>query len=428
MDLPALTDTDLNLRHCLLLKADDLFFTLAEPQGSQMRDNFLGFEVVGLADENVSEEEIHSIDLRRFSIAERVQLLHAMLANRQLSLFKANTPETEDALNDALHFVEHFLSTLPTVALGGLDLTSARNGEVRRVWELASAWLALIEIIECAFYDDSSSLLTVSDLALISGIDVRTLRNLCGPNKTIRTHSIGRAARTASDASAFVYLNGTDALDWLRSRKDFRIAPIDTSWITRSLAQADERGASRGLLISAIVNLGPLERIAPVIEVTVEKARACADGSDELPAPSFEKLVHLLTVDPTPITQESDAMKYTSDLSPSTASLHNLLMKDQRIEEHPKGHSQYVLRYRTKTGQEIAVEKRVKTPLLYFTRSLADERLTGFDLEYIPATKGGRNSNLNTLETFRGKPLACLRVNELETARKALEACVSSLA
>lgn len=425
MNLPSLAETDLNLRHCLLLKADDLFFTLAEPHNSQMRDTFLGLCVEGLADENLSEDEIRSIDLSRFDIAQRVQLLHAMLANRQLSLHEPNTPSTEDARNDALDFVEHFLSTLPSVALGGLDLTYARNREVRQVWELASAWLSIVEIIECAFHDDPSSLLTVSDLALVSGIDVRTLRNLCGPSKTIRTHSTGEAKRTATDATVFVYLNGTDALDWLRSRKDFQIAPIDTVWITRKLARADKRSASRGLLIAAIVNLGPLERIAPAIDITVEKARACADGSEELPAPSFEKLVHLLTVDPTPITQESDSMKYTTDLSPSTASLHNLLMKDPRFEEHPKGHSQYVLRYKTKTGHEIAVEKRVKTPLLYFTRSLADARLAGFDLEYVPATKG-RNSNLNTLDTFRAKPLACLRVNELETARRALDACVSS--
>lgn len=426
MDLPTLTDTDLNLRHCLLLKADDLFFTLAQPQSSQMRDNFLGLEVEGLADENLSADEIRSINLGRFSIAERIHLLHAMLANRHLSLQEPNTPDTEDARNDALHFVEHFLSTLPTVALGGLDLTSARNREVRQVWELAGAWLSLIEIIECAFYEDTNWLLTVSDLALLSGIDVRTLRNLCGPSKTIRTQATGEAKRTPSDANVFVYLNGTDALDWLRSRKDFRIAPIDTAWITRSLVKADKRNASRGLLISAILNLGPLERIAPAIDITVEKARACANGERELSAHSFERLVHLLTVDPTPITQGSDTMKYIADLSPPTASLHKLLINDPRVEEHPKGHSQYVLRYRTKTGHEIAVEKRVKTPLLYFTRSLADDRLTGFDLEYVPATKGGRNSNLNTLETFRAKPLACLRVNELETARRALDACVSS--
>jgi len=426
MDLPALTDTYMNLRHCLLLKADDLFFTLAEPHNNQMRDSFLGLCVEGLADENLSEDEIHSIDLGRFDIAQRVQLLHAMLENRQLSLHKPNTPSTEDARNDALYFVEHFLSTLPTVALGGLDLTGVRNLEVRRVWELASAWLSLVEIIECAFNDDSSSLLTVSDLALVSGIDVRTLRNLCGPSKTIRTHSTGEAKRTAADATVFVYLNGTDALDWLRSRKDFKIEPIDTMWITRRLATADKRSASRGLLISAIVNLGSLERIAPAIDITVEKARTCADGSEELPAPSFEKLVHLLTVDPTPITKDNESMKHTADLSPPTASLHSLLMGNPAVEEHPKGHSQYVLRYRTTAGHEIAVEKRVKTPLLYFTRSLADARLAGFDLEYVPATKGGRNSNLNTLDTFRAKPLACLRVTELDTARKALEACVSS--
>lgn len=426
MDLPTLRRTEENLRHCLLLKADDLYFTLADPQGTEMRDSFLGLSVEGLADENLSEEEIGSIDLTRFHIARCVQLLHNMLDKRQLSLHDENRPNTEDGRNDALHFVEHFLSTLPSVALGGLDLTAARNLEVRKVYELASAWLTLIEAIEGAFSGDNSWMLSVSDVALLSGIDVRTLRNLCGPAKTIRTMVIDETRRTGSDAPVFVYLNGVDALDWLRSRKDFKIAPVDPVWITRSLAGADPRNATRGLIISAIVNLGPMELLADAIGLTIEKLRACVDGTSELPRPSFDKLLHLLTVEPTPLKKEPNNMSYTSNLPKQTAELHNLLTAHPRIEEHPKGHSKYVLRYRTDLGHEIAVEKRAKAPLLYFTRALADARLAGFDLDYFPATKEGRNSNLNTLDTFRAKPLACLRVNELETARKAIEACVSS--
>ncbi|MFT5329982.1 MAG: hypothetical protein ACI9KA_001059 [Parasphingorhabdus sp.] len=118
-------------------------------------------------------------------------------------------------------------------------------------------------------------------------------------------------------------------------------------------------------------------------------------------------------------------MSYTDNLKRQTAELHALIIKNDHIVEHPKGHSAKVLRYRTSCGSEIAVEKRAGTPLLYFTRSLAEGRLDAMAPDWLPASKTGRNSNLNTLDTFRNKPLARLRVITLDTARKALDACVS---
>ncbi len=118
-------------------------------------------------------------------------------------------------------------------------------------------------------------------------------------------------------------------------------------------------------------------------------------------------------------------MDYTTGLSRQTAELHSLISNHPNIAHHPKGHSKYVLRYRTTCGAEIAVEKRAGTPLLYFTRALADGRINDLNPEWLPASKEGRNSNLNTLETFRNQPLARLRISTLNTAREALSACVS---
>lgn len=118
-------------------------------------------------------------------------------------------------------------------------------------------------------------------------------------------------------------------------------------------------------------------------------------------------------------------MDYTADLGKQTAELHSLILNNDRIAEHPKGHSSKVLRYRTACGAEIAVEKRTGTPLLYFTRAFAEDRIGGMEFEWLPASREGRNSNLNTLETFRNRPLARLRVSTLDTARKALHACAS---
>lgn len=118
-------------------------------------------------------------------------------------------------------------------------------------------------------------------------------------------------------------------------------------------------------------------------------------------------------------------MDHTTGLGRQTAELHTLLVSHRNVVEHPKGHSKYVLRYRTACGHEVAVEKRAGTPLLYFTRSLAEGRINDLTPDWLPGSKTGRNSNLNTLETFRNKPLARLRVTTLDTARRALDACVS---
>lgn len=118
-------------------------------------------------------------------------------------------------------------------------------------------------------------------------------------------------------------------------------------------------------------------------------------------------------------------MSYTTGLARETADLHSLLVNHWNIVEHPKGHSKYVLRYRTGCGHELAVEKRAGTPLLYFTRSLAGGRIDHLAPDWLPAGTTGRNSNLNTLETFRNQALARLRVTTLDTARSALDACVS---
>ena len=295
MDIPSLKDAETNLRHCLLLKADDLYFTLAQPDGETLRNGFLGITMQGLADENLSETEIASIHLDRFAIAQRVRDLHAMLKDRRLSLESKHRPDTEDGRNEALHFLEHFLSTLPTVALGGLDLTSARNGEVRQIYNLAYAWLNLIETVEAAFYGEIESTLTVNDLALLSGLDTRTLRNRCGPGKLIRT-SATRASQARNSASpAFVHLHALDAVDWLRSRKDFAISEIDPAWIANRLADTTPANASRGLLVASVMNLGALAEVAPPLGFTAEQAREWFDHGEALPPALANDLTRRLT-------------------------------------------------------------------------------------------------------------------------------------
>lgn len=295
MNIPSFETVETNLRHCLLLKADDLYFTLAEPVGAALRNDFLGVPVQGLADENLSEEDIATIDLDRFAIAQRVRSLYAMLDGRRLSLNRDHVPDVEDARNDALDFLEHFLSTLPNVALGGLDLTSARNGEVRQIFDLTYAWLNLIGTIEAAFCGEAESTLAVSDLALLSGLDTRTLRNRCGPGKLIRTSATRASQARGSASPAFVSLNALDAVDWLRGRNDFAISKIDPTWIARRLADAAPAKASRGLLVASIINLAALSDLAPSLGFTPDQAREWFDQGQALPPSIAHNLATRLT-------------------------------------------------------------------------------------------------------------------------------------
>lgn len=296
MEIPSLTNTETNLRHCLLLKADDLYFTLAAPLGEELRNRFLGIEVEGLADENLSEEAIAAIDLDRFDIAERVRRLHIMISARGLSIDDADRPDTEFGRNDNLYFLEHFLSTLPDVALGGTDLTGARNGAVRHLYNLSFAWLNLIETIEGGFHGETETALSVGDLALLSGLDIRTVRNRCGPGKQVRT-SADRAVRQRGKAApAFVSLNALDALEWLVGRKDFKVSQIDPAWLTRELANSDECGATRGLLIASIVNLGPLSTLGNELGFTFEDARDWFDQGSALPTKVITSLTTRLGI------------------------------------------------------------------------------------------------------------------------------------
>lgn len=114
---------------------------------------------------------------------------------------------------------------------------------------------------------------------------------------------------------------------------------------------------------------------------------------------------------------------YTANLGRETAAMHDYIMGSGRAVEHPKGHSQYLLRYRTHSGVELAVEKRAGAPILYFAHVAADGRINHLSPELMPASTTGRNSNLNTLQTFRGRALARLKIATPAIGREAFDAC-----
>lgn len=303
MKLPKLVAVQANLKDCLLLKADDLFFTLGAPDGFRLRNEFIGIDINGLADEHVSPEDLERVDLSRFEIYRRVRLLHEMLEGRCLSVGDKNIPDAEVARQDGLEFLEYFLSTLPTVAMGGYDMTSAARREVRDVYAHAYAWLNLIDAICNAFYGDTSCELTVADLSLLSGLDRRTVQNCCGPANEIRT-TVGRQAKKERKSvdPAFVTVDPFDAIAWLCSRPKFSIQPIDLKWIERRFfANNREAGPqsvavqTRGTLIAALVNGTKLRDLVATLKVGPHQCREWYDHGLVIPAEPHASLMRLLS-------------------------------------------------------------------------------------------------------------------------------------
>lgn len=112
-------------------------------------------------------------------------------------------------------------------------------------------------------------------------------------------------------------------------------------------------------------------------------------------------------------------------LHSETAILDRHLRRVHAAHEHEKGSTLKVFRYRLPTGAEIAVEKRKGTPKLYIAESkLPPHRRGVLELEIVPASRNGRNSNLNALDSFRDHPLLALRVHTLDDVDTLITAMV----
>lgn len=110
---------------------------------------------------------------------------------------------------------------------------------------------------------------------------------------------------------------------------------------------------------------------------------------------------------------ENELAAVTSVDSPERLSIteqsHRRLIANPAIQAHPVGHTSKVYRYRTKAGVELALEKRIGEPWLYVRESDVSAEVGG-EWTAVPATRTGRNSNLNALPTFVGQPVRKYRL------------------
>lgn len=281
-----------DLRVALTLKADDLWFTVGGERGRQLQAEFLGVEPLnGLAGESFDEDSLCDIDLSRFAVAGQAAELAETTSNRSWGP-EAGEPDTEDHRNYILDFFEHFLSTLPTVALGGEDSTNVGYGILRDLYLTSYAWFGLVDAVADVFRDlPQLYSIRLSDIARLSGRELRTIRNQAGPTKPLRTTAERqlRRQRTINDP-AFVTVNTFDAVDWLR-RRGFEFQPLSLDWGRRRMAEAVEPATkARSLLMLALINFGPRWSIASTLSCDEDQVRRLEDGDAPLAADDEQAL------------------------------------------------------------------------------------------------------------------------------------------
>lgn len=106
-----------------------------------------------------------------------------------------------------------------------------------------------------------------------------------------------------------------------------------------------------------------------------------------------------------------------------TAECIAIIEADPRYRVHPKGHSRKLFRYENvRNGNAIAVERRKGPPVLYVRHSnvsAAPEILEQGRL--IGSAPTGRNSNLNTIDSFKDEELVAIRPKETAAVTWILE-------
>lgn len=291
-----------DLRIALTLKADDLFFTVGGEEGERLQEQFLGTRCGGLASDSFhTPAALAKIDLDRFEIADQVISLLKMLETRSLGLKPhQHQPDVDSIRQGALDFFEHFLSTLPKTALGGWDATAVRNGPLLRFYEDCAAWTNFVEAISDIFYDEPELYsLRVSDLALLSGLEVRTIRNRVGPSKPIRTTPERRQRETGLSDAAFVGVNTLDVLDWLAHRRDFSVCTLDPAWVQeRTEAARKPVTVSRSAIVLGLLTIGSVSKIASELGWTEEHVRGWAEEGPKGTAEDAWALANLVGLDP----------------------------------------------------------------------------------------------------------------------------------
>lgn len=280
--LPDLLAVHANLRSAIVLKAEDLYLTVGGDLGFELARRLTGVSMPeGLPSDVFSEALIEEIAIERWAITGHVNWLVEMLATRGFGYRPGDGALDSDFMQqEHIDFLELFLATLPGIALGGVDWTAARAGALRDLLRLATAWQRLAQVVDTGLGGDFEvEELGVGDLALIAGVEVRSMRNLVGPNRSIRTVEISRVPRSPVSARAFASVNRVDALAWLRERKGFWLAPLRPGLISKRLTEIDDpKTQYRAAVLASLITGPSLRQLAATLKVSETELKQLGDG------------------------------------------------------------------------------------------------------------------------------------------------------
>jgi len=95
-----------------------------------------------------------------------------------------------------------------------------------------------------------------------------------------------------------------------------------------------------------------------------------------------------------------------------TDQMHRRLMAHPSITTHPIGHKDKGYRYRSESGIELLLEKRVGEPWLYMVQRVAPNVIDVVSQDVV-GTKTGRLATLDALPTFKNEPLTKFKLRKL---------------
>ncbi|PBB81213.1 hypothetical protein CK218_12655 [Mesorhizobium sp. WSM3879] len=197
----------------------------------------------------------------------------------------------QDDRDDGLHWLWYFLSTIPTDSYGtDGDYSGIKHdpdSNLRLLHDLASARLTLAEYVDevtraTASWEKewrSRCVFTPRDISLLGDVNIRTVRNVMGPNgnKPIRTETMGGKASRPD----LVWGDALDSIEWLSGRRGFQPGPLSPQWVDRRVPEIGSLralGALPGLV--TWINRTTTEELAARLSWPVERVRNWTRGND----------------------------------------------------------------------------------------------------------------------------------------------------
>lgn len=285
MRIAELKDLENHLRRTLVVHAEVHYLSSGGELGLKLATLITGQEAAEgtIPTDAFADEELSSIPIEHLTIYKCIVELRELLEARSLGYGpRSDVLDSDFIEQEYLDLLELYLSALPEMTFGGFDWGGCRFGAMRDLLLAGKAWHRLACVV-----DEGSSgnfefeHLTATDLALIANIELRSLRNLVGPNKRLRSHEQYQKRKTQVSTHGFATINRFDALDWLVQRKGFAFAPMRSGLFANRLDKVDEpvdRG--RAAIIAALARGVPFIRLADELGAPEHHLRELADGQD----------------------------------------------------------------------------------------------------------------------------------------------------